>query len=233
MKKISVLILLLLAGLLSLSLFKKEALPPAWIPFNLSMMKANPSFLNCYAKAEGRKWKWLKSLYEKGLAQSPTAHIPKIIHQIWLGGPLPATYKRWQETWQKKHPDWHYKLWTDLDLVDFPFTDRSRFERALDIREKADILRYDILLHFGGLYVDIDFECLKSFEPIHATCDFYTGLQATLPHQNEPLMGNDWIDSQSSYFKILLARDFKKSSWYYGRGNSIYFRSWLFEKSFL
>ena len=32
--------------------------------------------------------------------------------------------------------------------------------------QRADAVRYFILHHFGGLYVDLDFECLKPLEPV-------------------------------------------------------------------
>lgn len=34
--------------------------------------------------------------------------------------------------------------------------------------EQSDIFRLDILLHFGGLYVDTDFECVAPFDLLHA-----------------------------------------------------------------
>ena len=51
----------------------------------------------------------LRSLYNAYIAkfcmQQP-GRIPKIIHQIWLGSPLPERYKQWQRTWTDNHPDW-------------------------------------------------------------------------------------------------------------------------------
>ena len=41
---------------------------------------------------------------------------------------------------------------------------------------KSDILRYEVLHQYGGLYVDTDFECLKAFDDIHHMCNFYAGL---------------------------------------------------------
>lgn len=193
--KRSVLLFALVLGLfLCFSVFKKEA-PSPWISFDVSMGKASSSFVNCYSSLEGRRWKWLKRLYDRGLAKRPHLQIPKIIHQIWIGGPFPDKYKALQKTWKEKNPGWEYRLWTDADLPHFPFTDRARFERAISVGEKADILRYEILLHFGGLYVDTDFECLKSFDPIHSTCDFYVGLEAAFYEDQAPAMGNALIAS--------------------------------------
>jgi mannosyltransferase OCH1-like enzyme len=185
---------LVLAITLYVSFFKRDV-PSPWISFDTSMSKASSSFVNCYSSEEGRRWKWLKNLYERGLAKKHNQKIPKVIHQIWIGGPLPEKYKGLQKTWKEKNPDWEYRLWTDADLPNFPFTDRARFERTISVGEKSDILRYDILLHYGGLYVDTDFECLKSFDPIHSTADFYAGLEAAFYEDQAPAMGNALIAS--------------------------------------
>jgi len=106
--------------------------------------------------------------------------IPKIIHQIWIGGPMPQRCKVLTQSWIKKHPDWECKLWTDDEVAAFVQTisseNRELINNAESYAEKADILRYEILYRFGGLYVDTDFECLKSMDTIHANYDFYTGL---------------------------------------------------------
>lgn len=104
--------------------------------------------------------------------------IPKIIHQIWLGGQLPEKFKNWCDSWQKFHPEWIYKLWTDADANLYPFKNKDLFDRATNLGEKADIWRYELLETFGGLYTDIDEECLQSFDDLHNQFDFYVGLQS-------------------------------------------------------
>jgi len=47
--------------------------------------------------------------------------------------------------------------------------------------EKSDVLRYEILLQEGGLYVDHDVRCFKSFAAFHKNFDLYCGLEP--PHQ--------------------------------------------------
>jgi mannosyltransferase OCH1-like enzyme len=175
-------------------------LSPPFIAFDKSMSKAYADFSRCYhTKLTQRReeWRAVKQLYEKHLSMPSTAasRIPKIIHQIWIGGPLPQKYHALQKTWQKFHPDWEYRLWTDADLDNFPFTDRARFERAKNFAEKADILRYEILYQYGGLYVDADFECLKPFDPLHHACDFYVGLEAIFYRRAPVKMGNALIAS--------------------------------------
>jgi inositol phosphorylceramide mannosyltransferase catalytic subunit len=175
-------------------------LPKPFIAFDRSMTKAYPAFPRCYrTKIAERREEWLtvKHLYEKHLSitVSEAPRIPKIIHQIWIGGPLPQKYLALQETWKKFHPDWEYRLWTDADLASFPFTDRARFEQATNLAEKADIFRYEILYQYGGLYVDTDFECLKAFDLLHHMCDFYAGLEAIYYSRSPVKMGNALIAS--------------------------------------
>lgn len=101
--------------------------------------------------------------------------IPKIIHQIWIGSPLPAQYTSFQKTWMDNHPDWHYKLWNDKDIEQFGLINKKAYDATNNYGAKSDIARYEILYRLGGLYVDTDFECLRSFDIFHECCDFYTG----------------------------------------------------------
>lgn len=102
--------------------------------------------------------------------------IPKKIHQIWLGGPIPDKIKTLQQTWIELHPDWEFKVWSEADLEEFDLVNKESFNNAANYGEKANVWRYEILYRFGGLYVDVDFECLKPFDLLHHWCDFYTGI---------------------------------------------------------
>jgi inositol phosphorylceramide mannosyltransferase catalytic subunit len=122
-----------------------------------------------------------RTLYEKHIALLKTAgkanKIPLIIHQIWLGSPLPNKYKEWQETW-KSLAGWEYKLWTDESVKELHLVNREIFEASKNYGQKADILRMELLDQFGGVYVDMDFECLNPdfFLLLHKCYHFYTGI---------------------------------------------------------
>ncbi len=158
-----------------------------WMGFEESMGKRDFSFLSRFFARQMKKradWMVVKRLYQKNVLQaslSPQVRIPKIIHQIWLGSPLPQKYIQLQKSWQEKHPDWEYRLWTDESVKNFKMQNQALFESATNWGEKADILRYEILYQIGGLYVDTDFECVRSFDTLHHLCDFYVGLE-TLEH---------------------------------------------------
>ncbi|GAA1795270.1 hypothetical protein HC028_18275 [Planosporangium flavigriseum] len=92
--------------------------------------------------------------------------IPRVFHRIWLGGPLPERERRFGETWAERHPGWEMRLWHEGNLP--PLVNRAEFAAATSPAQKADILRYELLLTYGGVYLDTDFECYRCIEPLLA-----------------------------------------------------------------
>ena len=133
--------------------------------------------------ADDRKWyNRIKDRYEKlkpiNVAASTETKIPKIIHQIWLGSKFPDKFRRWQETWIEKHPEWEYKLWMDEDIAELELENIALFKESKNWGQKADIARYEILYRFGGMYVDIDFECIMPFDALFHRYSFFTGISS-------------------------------------------------------
>ena len=122
-------------------------------------------------------WEVIRVLYEKNYVQSTdiAERIPKKIHQIWLGSELPDKYRKWTYSWKAFNPDWEYKLWTDANTNEVILSDRGLFDSIKSMGQKSDYLRYHVLNQFGGIYIDTDFECLKSIDPL-SYLDFYTGV---------------------------------------------------------
>lgn len=131
-------------------------------------------------------WTKIEDLFDKFLSDNERVNkIPKKIHQVWLGGSIPKSYDRIIQSWKDKNPDWEYKLWTDDDVENFNMINIDKFNSAKNLGAKSDIFRYEILYRHGGLYIDTDFECLKSFNDfIHL--DFFTGTG----HISEPEIFN-------------------------------------------
>jgi inositol phosphorylceramide mannosyltransferase catalytic subunit len=97
--------------------------------------------------------------------------IPRIFHQIWVGGPLPDTFARWAAGWRKLHPAWDYYLWGDAEpvtgLINQDLYDRAEeFCPGFEGQLRSDIMRLEILHRFGGVYLDTDFECLRPIDPL-------------------------------------------------------------------
>ena len=99
-----------------------------------------------------------------------TSGIPKIIHQT-----APADKSKWhplwepcQKTWMEKFPEWEYKFWSDEDLDALISTKYPWFLETYNGYnkkiKKIDAARYFILYEHGGLYADMDFECINNFE---------------------------------------------------------------------
>lgn len=140
-----------------------------------------------------------------------TLKIPKIIHQIWIGPlPFPQEARQWQESWAKLHPDWEYKLWTNKEVESFDFANKKFYEEATNWGEKSDILRYELLYLYGGLYVDVDFECQRSslLDELHHICDFYSGIHMVpLLVENRLRINNGLLAARPQHPIIAQARN--------------------------
>lgn len=150
------------------------------VDFDVSMQ--TDRFPSAWKTKHDRAWlDKLRAVYEKNnllkVDPDPTPRIPKVIHQIWLGSPVPEKFKEFQESWQKLHPDWTYKLWTDEDVKHMKLYNRVLYDASINYGEKSDILRYEILYREGGVYADFDYECLKPLDLFNHCYDFYIGIQ--------------------------------------------------------
>ncbi len=113
--------------------------------------------------------------------------IPKIIHQIWIGdSEIPQQCQLYIDSWKKHHPEWEYRLWTDDNMI--KLQNQDLYDSTTNVRQKADIARYELLYHFGGIYVDIDMECFKNIEPLLDDVEFLVGTEDDFYFSNE-LMG--------------------------------------------
>jgi len=131
---------------------------------------------NAQSFQSSRAWQTVRTLYYRNYDRNNTeCKIPKIIHQIWLGSPVPNMYKKFMVSWQKFHPTWEYKLWTDVDVDILSSKAKEIYKTSVNYGMKSDILRYTILQKYGGLYIDTDFECLKPFDDLMGL-DFFIGV---------------------------------------------------------
>lgn len=124
---------------------------------------------------------FFRTLYNKNnparIKRSHILKIPKIIHQIWIGKKLPEEFFKFVQSWRMYHPDWEYRLWTQDDIPQLNLRNRAFIDQSRNPGEISDLMRYEILYQYGGVYLDVDFECLRSLEPLHYLYDFYIGIQ--------------------------------------------------------
>lgn len=92
--------------------------------------------------------------------------IPKIFHQIWLGGEekMPDEHKLLRDIMLALHPDWEYQFWSEENFP--PCINAEYYNLALKDCYKSDIIRYEILAIHGGVYIDTDYLFYKSINPL-------------------------------------------------------------------
>jgi len=97
--------------------------------------------------------------------------IPKIIHQIYFDpSGVPENLLILSQTWEDKHPDWEYRFWNERSIGQFMESNYQELiplfhSFPLDV-QRWDFVRYLILYRFGGLYVDLDYECIEPLDTL-------------------------------------------------------------------
>ncbi|KAL1304472.1 hypothetical protein AAFC00_003463 [Neodothiora populina] len=96
--------------------------------------------------------------------------IPKIIHQTYINDSIPQVWQDPQASCIALHPDWEYKLWTDKKSRDFIAAEYPWFLETFDNYQypiqRADAIRYFVLAHYGGIYIDLDDGCNRRLDPL-------------------------------------------------------------------
>jgi hypothetical protein len=192
----------LLFLLLSVNLFGKQ--PQIDLDDFDSLMGKSTSHWRHVAQADDLEMlQFAKTLYQsnKGaqFAKVGAYKIPPVVHFIWLGPrAFPPESVENVRAWMALNPGWTFKFWTDrnreppcegmeiVQVKDFSFQKLGKcFEQSQNWGEKSDLLRYEILNQQGGVYVDHDVNCLKSFNGMNHGYDFFCCLET--PHQ--PFVG--------------------------------------------
>ncbi len=97
--------------------------------------------------------------------------IPARIFQTWKSKTeFPANFAQWSATFKQHNPAFEHELWDDADNRNFI---RTRFPWFLPTYDaypaeiyRADAVRYFYLYCFGGIYADMDVECLKPLDDL-------------------------------------------------------------------
>lgn len=98
-----------------------------------------------------------------------TDAVPRLIHQTAPSDPSKwhALWPLCQRTWREKFPDYEYKLWSDEDIDQFMKTRFPEFYPSfVGFRyqiQRVDAFRYFLLYDIGGIYVDMDYQCVQPF----------------------------------------------------------------------
>jgi mannosyltransferase OCH1-like enzyme len=139
----------------------------------------------------------IKAFYEiHTIHQAPN---PKIIHFIWVGCEIPGWYINNINNWRKHFPDYEFILWRDKeanDLMDKSYN-RLWYSRAENFGMRSDLLRYEILYQYGGLYMDTDFVCVNPelLRAAHENYSFYSSAML----DRDLLITNGFIGCQKNH----------------------------------
>lgn len=154
-----------------------------------------------------RDWNFICRHYDNWLSinnNTAEVKIPHIIHQLWVGSPLPEKYKEWCKSWQELNPDWKYILWTDENLSElFNEEEMNWFQNSKNFGPKSDLFRYTALYKFGGIYCDTDFECVKNFDFLTRNCTFISANQVP----NDLDIGSALVASTKNHILMKIIHD--------------------------
>jgi len=97
--------------------------------------------------------------------------IPKKINYIWLGGKPKSNFANiCLETWREKLQGYEIIEWNENNLELDRLCKENRFLSECRKRKlwafMADYLRLYVLYNFGGIYMDVDVQVLKSFDDL-------------------------------------------------------------------
>jgi len=105
--------------------------------------------------------------------------IPRVIHQTWKSTQVPSSWLPYQQSWLDAHPQWAYRLWTDADnrrLIEerYPWFLATYDGFPRDI-QRVDAAKYFVMHAFGGVYADLDCECVRPLDSIVAAGGLIVG----------------------------------------------------------
>ena len=115
-------------------------------------------------------------------ATTTTRTIPPVVHMIWYGVDAPSPLHHPNEKYRRgytsivKNSMCEIKLWTKSDceyLVMHRYPEYEGIYRAANNIMKYDIMRYLIVYHCGGTYLDADIVLKKSLANITANECFF------------------------------------------------------------
>lgn len=94
----------------------------------------------------------------------------KTFHRIWLSEDGEEEVKpRFEEYWnkfQQLHPGYEFATYRNEKTMREWLINIDLWDKVDPLAGKTDILRYEIVARYGGVYVDTDMEPLKSWEPL-------------------------------------------------------------------
>ncbi len=132
--------------------------------------------------------------------QRPHKHynIPNTLHFIWLNGPVPTQHKN-LDSWRQFHPGWTIKVWTQADIASLKIINAKALANAKTAQQKSQLLRYEILNQFGGVFVENSIQCLRSFDSLAKSCELFAGIASA----DNPALLSDGIIGVTAHHPVI------------------------------
>ena len=96
--------------------------------------------------------------------------VPRLVHQTWKTCEVPPRQRSWWDRCARLAPSWSFALWTDVANRAFV---AAHFPHLLSMYDgynvnikRVDAIRYLLLYHYGGVYMDLDFACVRSLDAV-------------------------------------------------------------------
>lgn len=154
---------------------------PPWVKNDKNRGK-NPNYINSLKFPCGKSRKILEFIkdkkefeiikheYQVVLKYNVSEVVPKTFHRTWKTKKIDYNIFKpiCVESWEKYNSDYTFNLYDDNDNRNFILNYYPWFLKIYDSYKKnimrVDAVRYFYLLYYGGIYVDLDFECFKPLD---------------------------------------------------------------------
>ncbi|KKP05301.1 hypothetical protein THAR02_02567 [Trichoderma harzianum] len=131
---------------------------------------------------------WSSPMFDDDDHELGHPKIPRILHQTTKNSTIPEKWAASQRSCKETYADFEYKLWTDELARDFIAAEYPWFVENWDGYafpiQRADAIRYFVLHHYGGIYLDMDTFCNETipFEELEkGPGQHYALFKSTLP----------------------------------------------------
>jgi mannosyltransferase OCH1-like enzyme len=98
--------------------------------------------------------------------------FPKVLHQTWRTKDLSSIpeFEACAESWKNFHPAFEYRLWADAENSKFVKEVFPSYQATWESFDKnikrIDSIRYMWMHKYGGIYADLDMECLQGLDEL-------------------------------------------------------------------
>ncbi len=161
-------------------------------------------------------------------ANHPKRKIPRYIHQIWISSSenheMNKNFRLAADSCIKLNSNYNYTLWTHKKILiwlqnQYPWFLSLYKSYSYDM-QRIDAMKYFVLFHYGGIYIDLDIKCYVQ--------DIITAMIPRNQIENEPdvifHMGGEGISANTDimtakryhpFFKLAVNRLKSANRWFY------------------